>query len=99
MNNAAHPLPIEKICAELAWVNETPDPTKCGCRHLRCCEETGHKPGACSGACRNEVLDVPVGILLFRDLLFRRRQRVFIAFDLLFLNGRDLPTHPTRTTQ
>jgi hypothetical protein len=30
---------IDKICAELAWVNETPDPDKCGCRNLRCCEE------------------------------------------------------------
>src|SRR5262245_34465677 len=25
----------------------------------------------------------------FRDLLFRRQQCVFIAFDLLYLNGRD----------
>jgi hypothetical protein len=33
---------IEKIRAELAWVNETPDPNSCGCRNLRCCEETGH---------------------------------------------------------
>jgi len=40
--------PIEKIRAELAWVNETPDPNECGCRNVRCCEETGHKPGACS---------------------------------------------------
>src|SRR5262245_34446549 len=39
---------IDKICAELAWVTETPDPNKCGCRNLRCCEETRHKPGACS---------------------------------------------------
>jgi bifunctional non-homologous end joining protein LigD len=31
---------------------------------------------------------------VFRDLLFRRRQCVFIAFDLLFLNGRDLRTLP-----
>jgi hypothetical protein len=38
----------DKIRAELAWVNETPDPTKCGCRHVRCCEETGHKCGECS---------------------------------------------------
>ena len=30
----------------------------------------------------------------FRDLLFRRRQCVFIAFDLLFLNGQDLRTLP-----
>jgi bifunctional non-homologous end joining protein LigD len=27
---------------------------------------------------------------VFRDLLFRRRQAVFIAFDLLYLNGKDL---------
>src|SRR5215510_8728039 len=39
---------IEKIRAELPWVNETPDPDKCGCRNARCCEETGHKPGACA---------------------------------------------------
>ena len=31
---------------------------------------------------------------LFRDLLFRRRQCVFIAFDLLYLNGKDLRTFP-----
>src|SRR5262245_27736955 len=31
---------------------------------------------------------------VFRDLLFRRRQCVFIAFDLLFLNGRDMRTLP-----
>jgi hypothetical protein len=40
---------VEKIRAELAWVNEMPDPNKCSCRHLRCCEQTGHKPGACAG--------------------------------------------------
>lgn len=31
---------------------------------------------------------------VFRDLLFRRRQCVFIAFDLLFLNGKDLRPLP-----
>ena len=31
---------------------------------------------------------------IFRDLLFRRRQCVFIAFDLLFLDGKDLRTLP-----
>src|SRR5215831_13774001 len=41
---------VEKIRAELAWVTETPDPIECGCRNLRCCEETGHRPGACSRA-------------------------------------------------
>ena len=29
---------------------------------------------------------------VFRDLLFRKCQCVFIAFDLLFLNGKDLRT-------
>src|SRR5262245_383340 len=41
---------IEMIHAELAWVNETPDPNKCGCRTVQCCEETGHSPGACAGS-------------------------------------------------
>jgi bifunctional non-homologous end joining protein LigD len=31
---------------------------------------------------------------VFRDLLLRRRQCVFIAFDLLYLNGKDLRTLP-----
>ena len=31
---------------------------------------------------------------VFRDLLFRRRQCVYIAFDLLYLNGDDLRTLP-----
>jgi bifunctional non-homologous end joining protein LigD len=34
------------------------------------------------------------GRAVFRDLLFRRRQCVFIAFDLLFLNGKDLRVLP-----
>src|SRR5262249_16665808 len=40
---------IDKIRAELAWGTETPDPNKCGCRNLRCREETGHNPGECAG--------------------------------------------------
>jgi bifunctional non-homologous end joining protein LigD len=40
-------------------------------------------------ACVDEV-----GRPVFRDLLFRRRQSVFIAFDLLYLNGKDLRTLP-----
>src|SRR5262244_3301590 len=32
---------------------------------------------------------------VFRDLLFCRGQCVFIAFDLLYLNGKDLRTLPT----
>src|SRR5688572_1161072 len=31
---------------------------------------------------------------VFRDLLLRRRECVFIAFDLLFLNGKDLRVLP-----
>jgi bifunctional non-homologous end joining protein LigD len=31
---------------------------------------------------------------IFRDLLFRRRKCVFVAFDLLYLNGKDLRTLP-----
>jgi bifunctional non-homologous end joining protein LigD len=31
---------------------------------------------------------------IFRDLLFRRGPCVFVAFDLLFLNGRDLRMRP-----
>jgi bifunctional non-homologous end joining protein LigD len=34
------------------------------------------------------------GRAVFRDLLFRRRQCIFIAFDLLYLNGKDLRTLP-----
>ena len=30
----------------------------------------------------------------FRELLFRQRQSIFIAFDLLYLNGRDLRPLP-----
>ena len=41
---------LEKIRAELTWVIEAPDPNKCGCRNVRCCEETGHAAGACSRA-------------------------------------------------
>jgi len=39
----ARRLTLDAIRAELAWVNETPDPNKRGCRNVRCCEETGHK--------------------------------------------------------
>jgi len=31
---------------------------------------------------------------VFRDLLLKRRECVFIAFDLLFLNGKDLRVLP-----
>jgi hypothetical protein len=38
---------IEKIRAELSWVNETPDPNRCGCRNLNCCERENHTAGQC----------------------------------------------------
>ena len=34
------------------------------------------------------------GCPIFRDLLFRKRQCIFVAFDLLFLNGKDLRALP-----
>src|SRR5262249_16713898 len=40
-------------------------------------------------ACVDEL-----GRSVFNDLLFRRRDCVFFAFDLLFLNGKDLRTLP-----
>jgi hypothetical protein len=44
---------------------------------------------------RSEIACIDeAGRPIFRDLLFRRRQCVFIAFDLLFLNGEDLRTRP-----
>src|SRR2546425_3920640 len=48
----------------------------------------------------NAVLDGEIACLdesgrpNFRDLLFRKRQCVFIAFDLLYLNGKDLRLLP-----
>ena len=34
---------IDKIRTELAWVNETPDPNKRGCRNLRRCDAVSTK--------------------------------------------------------
>ena len=48
----------------------------------------------------NAVLDGEIACVdesgrpIFRDLLFRRQHCAFIAFDLLFLNGKDLRTLP-----
>src|SRR5215470_16175695 len=52
---------IDKIRAELAWVNEAPDPNKCGCRNVRYCDETG---GAASSeqlphGCPHAILPFP----------------------------------------
>src|SRR6516162_2277342 len=38
---------VEKIRAELAWLNEPVDPNVCGCRHMLCCEQTGHALAKC----------------------------------------------------
>src|SRR5213594_3415398 len=43
---------------------------------------------------RHSVLGARSGWPNFRDLLFRRRQCIFIAFDLLWLNGKDLRALP-----
>lgn len=39
---------LDRIRAELAWVNEKLDPTKCSCRLAPCCKETEHAPGGCT---------------------------------------------------
>jgi hypothetical protein len=46
---------IDKIRAELAWVNEPVDPTRCGCRHAQCCKDNGHEPGGCGGAVASKL--------------------------------------------
>src|SRR5437667_7863665 len=43
---------------------------------------------------RHSVLGARSGWPNFRDLLFRQRQCIFIAFDLLYLNGKDLRVLP-----
>jgi hypothetical protein len=47
---------------------------------------------------QSSMARLPASMMLagpvFGDLLFRRRQCVFIAFDLLYLNGADLRTLP-----
>jgi len=49
---------------------------------------------------KNAVLDGEIACLdergrpNFRDLLFRQRQCIFVAFDLLYLNGKDLRVLP-----
>src|SRR5262249_4580727 len=50
LSSCPHAVPVSMPSAQNSFgVTETPDPNKCGCRNLRCCEETGHKPGACVG--------------------------------------------------
>ncbi len=49
---------------------------------------------------KNAVLDGEIACLdesgrpTFRDLIFRKRQGIFIAFDLLYLDGKDLRILP-----
>src|ERR1051326_1354876 len=49
---------------------------------------------------KNAVLDGEIACVdatgrpVFRDLLFRKRHCVFIAFDLLYLNGKDVRALP-----
>ncbi|OLC30806.1 MAG: hypothetical protein AUH28_15070 [Acidobacteria bacterium 13_1_40CM_56_16] len=39
----------------------------------------------------NPTVTAPaISVHVFNDLLFRRRECLFFAFDLLFLNGEDL---------
>jgi len=40
----------EEIVKELSWVSETPDPSKCGCRDVRCGKDSGHVAGECGHA-------------------------------------------------
>jgi len=50
--------PIEKIKAELGWVNEPVDPVDpnvCGCRHLLRCEQTAYPDGKCSRTPTEEI--------------------------------------------
>jgi len=55
---------LDAIRAELAWVTETPDPNKCGCRNVRCCEETANNPERMCRRSLCKILDVPLGVLL-----------------------------------
>jgi len=36
--------------AEFAWIHQPVDPSFCGCRHHRCCKESGHEKGQCRRA-------------------------------------------------
>jgi hypothetical protein len=57
-------LTVDVIRAELAWVNETPDPNMCGCRHLLCCEQTSHAVGKCPRLPTEKVWSFKVGVFL-----------------------------------
>ena len=54
---------VQRIIEELSWVRETPDPSKCGCRDVRCGKDNGHEAGECGHAPR-EAVDLSLGILL-----------------------------------
>jgi hypothetical protein len=57
-------LTVDVIRAELAWVNETPDPNMCGCRHLLCCEQTSRAVGKCPRLPTEKVWSFKVGVFL-----------------------------------
>ena len=69
---------IDEIRAELAWVTKTPDPNKCGCRNLRCCEETSSRVLAHglirSNGAGNPDRDRPEGLLSRPDKVADRRR-------------------------
>src|SRR3989441_12031636 len=58
------------------------------------------RPGLLGTCVENAVLDGEIACVddsgrpNFRSLLFRQRQCIFIAFDLLYLNGKDLRVLP-----
>jgi len=54
---------IDSIRAELSWVTQKPDPNKCGCRHVLCCEREGHAR-CVSIPAHNPAMDLPMGVFL-----------------------------------
>ena len=58
------------------------------------------RPGLLGTCVENAVLDGEIACVddsgrpNFRSLLYRQRQCIFIAFDLLYLNGKDLRVLP-----
>src|SRR6476659_4242977 len=65
-------------------------PRLCGACHLdRRTSPNRKRRARCEICCLDES-----GRPTFRDLIFRKRQCIFIVFDLLYLNGKDLRTLP-----
>jgi hypothetical protein len=40
---------LNQIKKDLGYLSKEPDPNKCACRNVRCCEREGHAPGWCAG--------------------------------------------------